>query len=350
MEIVDDFKPDDDIAKKHHLPSDRHCRPKSFALTSDLSTPTRINLCPMFFTRGTIDAGLRKVPPGYQPVTGGTIEPVTCDTIGARVSPAMATKGHTVLHEYTHITEVMQSIFGGVISTKGRTDDHAYGFDRCRKLDKTYARVNADSYASFATELFWTTMCKRDFDPPSPVGPQSSPDELNDLLIGLDLGRTTKGESSVKGGSAAKGGSAVKGGSAAKRNLVAKGASSAKGTGTPATKATSTTTGTPSKKGPSTATGTQQQKSQREDQSALSLQKRTAFSQPYEHPIPRTDFHSNYPVELMDLYLEAHRDALHICSVIIEEAERNTDRFNRIFGLYFKPEDRDLILSMFLLR
>jgi hypothetical protein len=255
MEIVDDFTPDADIAKKHHLPKDRHCRPKSFALTSDLSTPTRMILCPMFFSRGTIDAGLRKMPPGYKPVTGGSDEAVTCASIGTRVGPAMATKGHTVLHEYTHVTEVMQSIFGSGVSPKGRTDDHAYGFDRCRKLDKNYARVNADSYASFATELFWITMCERDFDPPAPVAQPSSPEELSDVLDGLDLGSTTKGESS-----------AAKGGPAAKREVIEEGTLSTKGT--PTTKGASTTTGTISTKGPS------------------SLHKRTFFSRSYEHPIP----------------------------------------------------------------
>lgn len=289
MEIIDDFKPDDAIAKKHHLPKDRHCRPKSFALTSDLSTPTRMILCPMFFTRGTIDPSLRKVPPGYKPVTGSTVEPVTCASIGSRVGPAMATKGQTILHEYTHVAEVMQSVFGGGVSPKGRTDDHAYGFDRCRKLDKNYARINADSYASFATELFWTTMCERDFDPPAPVAQSASPEEQSDMLDGLDLGSTKKGESSAK--------------------------------------------------------GTQQQKSQREIQSvALSLHKRTAFSQPYEHPTPRTDL-NHYTVGKMDRFLQGHIDALHICSAVIEQATCNPDRFDRIFGEYFRPEDRRQVLG-----
>jgi hypothetical protein len=201
----------------------------------------------------------------------------------------MATKGHTVLHEYTHVTEVMQSIFGSGISLKGRTDDHAYGFDRCRKLDKNYARVNADSYASFATELFWTTMCERDFDPPAPVAQPASPEEQGDMLDGLDLGSTTKGESSAK--------------------------------------------------------ETQQQKSQREIQSAaLLLHKRTAFSQPYEHLIPRTDLNT-YTVGEMDRFLQGHIDALHICSVIIEQATCDPDRFGRIFGQYFRPEDRRQVLG-----
>ena len=205
IEIVDDFKPDEEIAKKYHLPKDRRCRPKSYALTSDHKTPTRMILCPLFFTRGTIGKS------------------VTCDTVGTRVGPAMATRGHTVLHEYTHVTEVMQPIFGHGIPPRGKTDDHAYGFDGCRKLQKDQAWDNADSYASFATELFWTTTCDRDFEPPLPVGAPSSPDELKDVLAGLDLDRTTKGESSAKGESSKKGDSTAKGDSAAKGSSSGKG-------------------------------------------------------------------------------------------------------------------------------
>ena len=222
IEIIDDFKPDEEVAKKHKLPKDRHCRPKSYALTSDLKSPTRMILCPMFFTRGTLGKS------------------VTCDTIGDRVGPDMATRGHTVLHEYTHAPEVLQPIFGNGRSPKGRTSDHAYGFDGSRKLDKNYAWDNADSYAAFATELFWTVTCDRDFDPPLPVRAPVSPDELGDLLTGLDLGRTGKGESSAQGASKAKGDPSAKrdlaaeDDSAAKRDVAAKGASTVKGT--PSTK------------------------------------------------------------------------------------------------------------------
>ena len=191
IEIVDDFKPDEEIAKKYHLPKDRRCRPKSYALTSDHKTPTRMILCPLFFTRGTIGKS------------------VTCDTVGTRVGPAMATRGHTVLHEYTHVTEVMQPIFGHGIPPRGKTDDHAWD--------------NADSYTSFATELFWTTTCDRDFESSLPAGASSSPDELKDVLAGLDLDRTTKGESSAKGESSKKGDSTAKGDSAAKGSSSGKG-------------------------------------------------------------------------------------------------------------------------------
>jgi hypothetical protein len=99
------------------------------------------------------------------------------------------------------------------------------------------------------------------------------------------------------------------------------------------------------KKGKSSAKGAQQQKSQRDIQfAALSLHKRTAFSQPYGHPVPRTDSNT-YTVGEMDQLLQGHIDALHICSVVIEQATCDPDRFDRIFGQYFRPEDRRQVLG-----
>lgn len=198
------------------------------------TTPTKMILCPIFSNRGAIDAGLSKgLPPGYSKPRD-TAESRTCDTIGTRVGPDMATRGHTMLHEHTHATEIMQSIFGNGQSRLGRTDDHAYGFDGCRNLDKSYAWENGDSYSSFASELFWTTMCDRDFDPPVPVGPKLSPDEMRDLFAQGES--AAKGESSAKGEPAAKGKSPAKrdstaqDDSAASRDVAAEGASTLKGT------------------------------------------------------------------------------------------------------------------------
>ena len=82
---------------------------------------------------------------------------------------------------------------------------------------------------------------------------------------------------------------------------------------------------------------------------ARSLHKRADFSRPYEHPIPKTEWADSYTVKQMDQYLEAHIDALHMCSVVIEQAERNTERFDRLFHTYFRPDDREIVLSKFLL-
>jgi hypothetical protein len=81
--------------------------------------------------------------------------------------------------------------------------------------------------------------------------------------------------------------------------------------------------------------------------SSLSHLKRTAFTRPYSHPIPSTDDGNpnTYTVQRMDQFREGHVDAMYICSVVIEQATRNSARFDRIFGEFFQPADRELVLS-----
>lgn len=76
----------------------------------------------------------------------------------------MSTLGEVLLHEYTHGPDIVQP------PLRERTEDIAYSFYRSRVLARTEpgrAPHNADSYASFATELTWTVLCGRDFDPPN---------------------------------------------------------------------------------------------------------------------------------------------------------------------------------------
>jgi hypothetical protein len=184
----------------------------------------------------------------------------------------METLGEVLLHEYTHVDEIVQPPLTQPVK------DFADRFYNSRKLALTSpdkAKYNADNYAKFAAELTWSTLCNRDFEEPF---------EKDSF------------DSSGKPGSV------------------------------------------------------RPQEPRHEVQLASSLHKRTDFSQPYQHPIPHTYMKNSYTVEQMDQFLEAHLDVLHMCSVVIEQAERNTDRFDRIFREYFKPDDRELVLGMFLLR
>jgi hypothetical protein len=52
--------------------------------------------------------------------------------------------------------------------------------------------------------------------------------------------------------------------------------------------------------------------------SSMSLLKRTAFTRPYSHPIPRTDKDNTYTVEQIDQFREAHVDVMYMCSAVIE--------------------------------
>ena len=75
----------------------------------------------------------------------------------------METLGEVLLHEYTHVDELVQPPLTQSV------EDLADNFYDSRELaltepDKT--KYNADSYAKFATELTWSTLCNRDFEEP----------------------------------------------------------------------------------------------------------------------------------------------------------------------------------------
>lgn len=265
-----------------------HCnRPLKGAETTnyiDSLYATELILCKWFFILGTIEG-----VPGNEPKSSGARQ-VTCDALGRRVSVIMETRGQTLLHEYTHFQDMMTSVFGSDVK---RTSDIAYGYADCRNLDKKLATKNADSYASFASELLWTTKCDRDFEPPLPpaqipprqktadmlthVGVEPTREQLMaahtervvDTLIRLgfdvkvppvpDEVSSSDKESCLPDDADAAGGSTAKGGSAAKRNLAEKGASSVKAPrctkGASRATAASSATGTPSAKGKPLAKG-----------------------------------------------------------------------------------------------
>jgi hypothetical protein len=59
-----------------------------------------------------------------------------------------------LVHEYPHY----------YIFTYGHpTNDHTKTTGELRKIDKWFARENAESYAWFVTELTWSVMCDREF-------------------------------------------------------------------------------------------------------------------------------------------------------------------------------------------
>lgn len=109
-------------------------------------------LCPPFFELGIID---KNRGPAERQFPGAP--DVSCDTIGEFVGAKMDTMGHALIHEYTHSDDLVKPVVGKHVK------DRSYDADKTRKLDKKKATTNAESYAWFATELFWSTLCKRDF-------------------------------------------------------------------------------------------------------------------------------------------------------------------------------------------
>jgi hypothetical protein len=79
----------------------------------------------------------------------------TCQNVGNSLNNELLTNtmAHTLVHEYTHFT-VFTDALGGP------TTDHTYRVPQTVKLDKAVAKMNAESYAMFATELMWSVLCE----------------------------------------------------------------------------------------------------------------------------------------------------------------------------------------------
>ena len=259
----------------------------------------------------------------------------------------MDTLGSALLHEYTHASDLVQP------PLEETTNDPAYGFYNARNLaNKDLAKSNADSYALFASELTWTLTCNRAFDPPVK---DNFPDKATD-----NKGSDTKGSSSK--GSSSKGSGKDSSGKGSSKDSSSKGSSSKGSSSKGSSSKGSSSKGSSSKgssgkgnsgkgssgKGSSskgTTKGTKRQTPRHDIQSASSLHKRTAFSQPYQHPIPNTNVDNTYTVEQMDQFLEGHIDALQLCRVAIKQSTKNPTRFDKVFREYFDPNDRALVIS-----
>lgn len=109
-------------------------------------------LCPLFFELGIID---KNRGPAERQWPGAP--DVSCDTIGKFIDAKMEIMGHALIHEYTHLDVLVKPVVGKHVT------DYFYDPAKTRKLEKEKATTNAESYAWFATELFWSNLCKRDF-------------------------------------------------------------------------------------------------------------------------------------------------------------------------------------------
>ncbi|RYC64473.1 hypothetical protein CHU98_g1765 [Xylaria longipes] len=96
--------------------------------------------------------------------------------IDDHVTYLMNTLGMTLLHEYMHYDKMIDSAFGSI--TDNPQGKAGYGpVNVYDKLDKKLARVNADSYAYYASQVLWTTLCQtKDFEAPRPGIDDKDPD------------------------------------------------------------------------------------------------------------------------------------------------------------------------------
>lgn len=87
----------------------------------------------------------------------------TCASVGDRVTRKMFTMGTVFVNKFTHY----QWIMGTPLKDYGGfTQELARGPIAVLALKREQSRVNADSYAWFATELVWSMNCGKDFQAP----------------------------------------------------------------------------------------------------------------------------------------------------------------------------------------
>jgi hypothetical protein len=55
---------------------------------------------------------------------------------------------------------------------------------------------------------------------------------------------------------------------------------------------------------------------------------------------------NTYTAQQMDQYQQGHMEALRLCRRVVDASTHDAVRFNRIFREYFRPADRELVLSL----
>ncbi|KAL8826336.1 MAG: hypothetical protein Q9170_007440 [Blastenia crenularia] len=107
-----------------------------------------------------------------------------CDDLGNALSMDFVTLGHLVLHEYTHWNWFLKDIIHGeVVDVHGVEEANGYGLKHAyQELDKKYAVYNADSYAWYATEVLWSTRCKKQYAAPGDDGSDPDSRKVNGTL------------------------------------------------------------------------------------------------------------------------------------------------------------------------
>ncbi|KAH7136320.1 hypothetical protein EDB81DRAFT_762008 [Dactylonectria macrodidyma] len=94
------------------------------------------------------------------------ISELDCDRVGDNVNALVNTLPALIVHELTHWRQIGEPVIGAQII------DHCpagYGPLNCRKIVGTSITpvMNADSYAWFANEYYWSISCKKEYKDPT---------------------------------------------------------------------------------------------------------------------------------------------------------------------------------------
>ncbi|KAK4683051.1 hypothetical protein QC764_0025440 [Podospora pseudoanserina] len=155
---------------------DNACGDRGLAYSGDYNTDRPfIVICPRAFNKKAINdlEGKDRGDEDARAFYAGCAE--DGGDIGDHVSFHFNTLGMTLLHEYLHYDLIIGASFGSIVDDPD--GQPGYGpvavYDR---LPKELARVNADSYAYYAAEVYWSLICQKEFQAPREGVDDADPD------------------------------------------------------------------------------------------------------------------------------------------------------------------------------
>ena len=155
--------------------TENKCDDQTLAYTNDGDTEKPyIVLCPNAFKKKAVTSLKGAENPADNPNDAAHyIQCLDFEADGGHVSYKMNSLGATLLHEYTHDDNLVKSIFSASIidQTDGYGPVNVYN-----KLDKGLAKLNADSYIYYASEVLWSELCGNTFQAPRALIDDSDPD------------------------------------------------------------------------------------------------------------------------------------------------------------------------------
>ncbi|KAK4198320.1 hypothetical protein QBC40DRAFT_230309 [Triangularia verruculosa] len=160
--------------------TDNLCGDQALAYSGDFNTDQPfIVICPRAFNKKAIgdlegkDRGDEDATDFYAGCAEGGGD------IGDNVSFHFNTLGMTLLHEYMHYDLMIQATFDGTATSIIDDPDGNPGYGSVAvydRLPKQSARKNADSYAYYAAEVYWSLICQKEFQAPREGVDDADPD------------------------------------------------------------------------------------------------------------------------------------------------------------------------------
>ncbi|KAB8611399.1 hypothetical protein FH972_025904 [Carpinus fangiana] len=144
------------------------CTGATLACTQDaeLDNP-QITLCSQAFQKKAVTALDGKGPNDADSLDFYAACKADGGEIDQNVSYVFNTLGMTLLHEYMHMDKMVQASFGSIVDDPN--GNPGYGpVNVYDNLAKDQARINADSYAYYASEVLWHILCQTTFQAPRP--------------------------------------------------------------------------------------------------------------------------------------------------------------------------------------